>query len=492
MMSNEKYKLHPITAVIKAVKALKDLIIPIMIIVLANGFNFNFDIRSENFFSEMLPLLILSLLVVWSLVNGILKWLTFKYWFEDSELRVEYGLFIKKKRYIPFDRIQSLNYKEGVFHRIFGLVQVLVETAGSKTGKPEAELTAVTKQAADEIELRMKRAKKECVEQVEEDVPLATVIHQMTLGELFLHATTSSGVGVVLAGVFALVSQFAEFIPFDAIYDEMAILVQYSVILIAFLIALALLIAWCISVALTFVNYYQFTVTMEQERIIVTRGLLEKKRMTIPLQRVQAIKIVENPIRQLLGLCTVAVESAGGGFKGEAEKKTVLMPLTSKAKAWQALQKLFPEFDFSEELEAIPPKKARPFFYRLHFVWWAPIIGLISYFFYPYGLLSLFIIVLVLLLGYWQYKTTGYKITGQQLMIRSRFISRVTFVVQRKRIQMMQSRQSYFQKRKQLATCRVVVMSGMAGAVAEVSHIDEQQVDKILDWYEQEKGATEH
>ena len=40
------------------------------------------------------------------------------YWFEDSELRVEYGLFVKKKRYIPFDRIQSLNYKEGIFHQI--------------------------------------------------------------------------------------------------------------------------------------------------------------------------------------------------------------------------------------------------------------------------------------------------------------------------------------------------------------------------------------
>ena len=158
-MSNEKHKLHPVTAIINFVKALKDLLFPIIIIVVANGFNINFDYHDEKFFSEMIPLLILSVVVIVTLFNGLIKWWTFTYWFEDSELRVEYGLFVKKKRYIPFDRIQSLNYKEGIFHRLFGLVQVMVETAGSKDGKPEAELTAVTKQAADEIERQMKLVK---------------------------------------------------------------------------------------------------------------------------------------------------------------------------------------------------------------------------------------------------------------------------------------------------------------------------------------------
>ena len=34
-----------------------------------------------------------------------------------------------------------------------------METAGGKNGKPEAELTAVTRLAADEIEIQMKQAK---------------------------------------------------------------------------------------------------------------------------------------------------------------------------------------------------------------------------------------------------------------------------------------------------------------------------------------------
>ena len=52
MMSNEKFKLHPVTAIINVVKALKDLLVPIVIIVVANGLNFNLDYRSENFCSD--------------------------------------------------------------------------------------------------------------------------------------------------------------------------------------------------------------------------------------------------------------------------------------------------------------------------------------------------------------------------------------------------------------------------------------------------------
>lgn len=91
-----KYKLHPISALINLVKAIKDMAVPIIIIVVANGFNFTVDFRDENFFSQMIPLLILLVVVGFTFVGGILKWWTFRYWFEDSELRVEYGLFVKK------------------------------------------------------------------------------------------------------------------------------------------------------------------------------------------------------------------------------------------------------------------------------------------------------------------------------------------------------------------------------------------------------------
>ena len=373
-MSNEKKKLHPITAIINVVKAFKDLLLPIAIILVANGFNLNFDYKDENFFTEMVPLFLLFILVIWTLINGLVKWITFTYWFEQNELRVEYGLFVKKKRYIPFERIQNLNYKEGVFHRIFKLVQVQIETAGNKNGKPEAELTAVTRAAADEVEIQMKQAKRmhqhgeDLIKTEEMEEESSTIIHKMKIPELLLLATTSSGVGVVLAGVFAVVSQFAEFIPFDLIYGEFEHLLKYSVIIVAAIIAMALMLTWLISVGITFLNYYHFTVTKEHDRLMIMRGLIEKKRVTIPLHRVQAIKIVENPMQQLFGLASVAVESAGGGFSGEADKKIILFPLISKKEMMGPLMELFPQYNFTFTPAVRPPKKAQSFFYRIDFL----------------------------------------------------------------------------------------------------------------------------
>lgn len=491
-MSKGKYKLHPAAVIINFVKALKDLMIPIIILVVANGFNFNFDVRDKEFIGDLIPILFVFAFVLISFVNGLIKWWTFTYWFEDRELRVEYGLFVKKKRYIPFDRIQSLNYKEGIFHRIFGLVQVMVETAGSKNGKPEAELTAITKPAAQQIEEEMKRAKQQdgsTTGEMESEVvvisPPAKLIHKMSTKDLLLLATTSNGIGVVLAGIIAVVSQFADLIPFEEIYDEMAHLVKFGVLFIALIVIMSLIIAWLISVAMTFLSYYDFTVTEEEERLVITRGLLEKKRITIPLNRVQAVKIVENPFRQILGLATVVVESAGGGFGNEKDKKIVLFPLISKKDALKPLSELFPTFDFSYTMQIHSPEKARPFFYRLNIFWTIPIMAIVSYLFYPYGLLVLLGFIPVALIGIWQHQTAGFTIEGQQLTIVSRSISRVTFFAQKHRIQVVQQSQSCFQKRKQLASARIVVMSsGMQGAAAKAYHMEEHHIDNIMKWYE--------
>lgn len=486
MMFN-KYKLHPISAIINFIKGLKELIVPLVLVIIANGINFN---ANKNAIWDYIPIIIFLLVLIIYLISGIIKWWTFVYWFEENELRVEYGLFIKKKRYIPFDRIQSFNYKEGIFHRIFGLVQVMVETAGSTDGKPEVILTAITKEAAKQIEKETRKVvngeeesgvlDEENLSQEEE----VEIIHKMSTKDLLLLATTSNSVGVVIAGVAAAISQLAEFIPFDWIFDELAAFMQFGIVMVTMIIFFAFIIAWGISVVITFINYYDFTVVQEKNRFIITRGLLEKKRITIPNNRVQAVKIVENPFRQLFRCATVVVESASGGF-GENDQKVRLFPLISKKNMYMPLQRLFPQLEFHGESDFVrPPKKAKPLFYRINLFVLIPIIALCSYFLFPYGLLSLLFVIPVMLLGVWQYRTDGLIIYENQLTMRYRIFSRVTFIVEKKRIQVVQSQQNYFQKRKKIASVQATVMSGIAGATAKVRHLKESDVNRILSWFD--------
>ncbi|UED82685.1 PH domain-containing protein [Lysinibacillus sp. CD3-6] len=490
-MSNEIYRLHPVSAIISSVKALKSMILPVAIIIISNGFNFSFNFRSEYFFETVLLFGVWGVAAVLALVGGIVKWRTFVYWFEDGELRVKYGLFVKKKRYIPFERIQSLNYHEGIFHRIFGLVKVQVETAGNKGGKPEAELTAIRKNAADVIEQEMRRAKTQVAKHLDEEQSpeqqvgeiTAPAIYHMSMRDLLVLATTSGGIGVVLSGLAAIVSQFSDIIPYDEVFHELADFAKVGAFLVAVMVMFVLIVAWLVSVVITLVNYYGYTVRIEDEKLMITKGLLEKKRITLPLNRIQAIRIVENPLRQVFGFATVVVESAGGNGENGRDKKIALFPLIKKQDCLQTLVQLFPEMNWQPEFTRAP-KRARPFFYRIDFFWLVPIIGACSYYFYPYGLLSLLLIPLSILLGVWQHRTAGYMIDGKQLAMQYRIFSRITLFMEKKRIQSMESSQTYFQKRKQVMSIKATVMSGMSGMTGNVPSLEQQDAETILSWYE--------
>ena len=482
-----KFKLHPISSIIHFVKGLKEMLIPLVFILVANGFNFSFDVKDEAFFSEMIPLIIFVGILLVTLVNGIIKWLTFQYWFEEQELRVQYGLFVKKKRFIPFDRIQTLNYKEGIFHRPFGLMLVTVETAGSTGGKPEAEFTAITKEAAAQIEQEMNKAKgKQVVEHADVEVEEHVVFKMSALEQMTL-ATTSGGIGMIIFGVFAAVSQFVEYLPIDWIVDELAYLVKYGVMFIAAFIFVGLVIAWILSVVWTMISYFDFKVTVQDERIVITKGLIEKKRVTIPLNRVQAVQIHENPLRQLLGFASVQIESAGGGDKGEGFKSSVkLFPLIRKKDMYGPLRELFPHLLFDDEAiqTFTSPKKGRPFFYRLNFIWFVPTVAAVGYFLFPYGLLSIFIAVPIIAMGVWRHKTARAQIIGNQMTLTYRHISKITFIAEKQRIQVMQMSQSIFQKRRNIASAEISVKSGAMWARAKAYHMELEDIEQLMEWYQ--------
>lgn len=487
MMSKEKYKLHPISALINFIKVLKDMIVPLVVVVAVNGFGGSAD---SDGWSSYITYSIYGVVLIFLLVSGIIKWKRFRYWFEEEELRIEYGLFVKKKRYIPFERIQSLNYTEGIFHRPFGLVKVKVETAGGgPTKEADAELTAISKLKADQIKKEMMQAKNKQTTELEETVVVQELIKEetrpifhMSMKDLFVLASTSGGIGVFFSGLAIFASQFSNIIPYELIYDEIVVFIRFGVLMVALAVFAVLLVAWVVSVVLTLINYYDFTIRVEDDEIILTRGLLEKKKITIPLSRIQGIRVVENPLRQLTGYATVIVDSAGGSM-AEKDEKIRLLPLIKKTKINPVLMQIFPDLQFEPSFKKVP-NRSRKFFYRLDFLWMIPVATAVSYFFYPFGLLSLLLFPLSYVLGIWQKKTAGFYIEEQQLVVQYRVINKVTVWMEKKRIQAMTERTTYFQKRANVSSIITTIKSGVAGAATTIPHIEKADAEKLLDWYE--------
>lgn len=95
-MMSEPKRLHPISAVASFVKQLKEMVVPFVFLFVLNR-------GEKSGFLDYLPLLVMVAVPVFVLVSGIVKWLRFSYRLEEGELRIEYGLFVKRKGIFPLN-----------------------------------------------------------------------------------------------------------------------------------------------------------------------------------------------------------------------------------------------------------------------------------------------------------------------------------------------------------------------------------------------------
>ncbi|WP_181349333.1 PH domain-containing protein [Thalassobacillus sp. CUG 92003] len=485
---SEAKRLHPISAVMNFLKGLKDAILPAIFLLVLNN-------DESGTWLDWLPTLVFGVLLVFILVNGFIKWLRFTYRIEEGELRIEYGLIFRKKRYIPIDRIQSLNFSEGVLHRPFNLVKVNIETAGSSDiAQAEADLTAIKKPEAHALEDWIQQAKRkteadtdsEALESNAHQADEGSVVFRLPSKEIVILAVTSGASGVVFSGLAFFGSQFGEIIPYEALFNEVVEFVQIGVFVVGLASFLLLLISYGIGVLLTFLRFADFKVRLVEDDLIITRGMLEKKQMTIPLNRIQGIQVKQNLLRQPFGYASLHVESAGGGVGDKEEHNMNLLPLVKKDSISGIMAKVLPDYQFDVDLKPAP-KRSRFRYFIWNMIITSIIAGAVSWFLWPIGLLSVILVLLAASLSWLQYKDAGWDLQGQQLCLQSRGIIKRTYYMKKYRIQDTEAKQSWFQKRKSLASITSTIKSGLGGASPTVDHLEVSDIETMLQWYEPEK-----
>lgn len=481
MKMSDPKRLHPIAAVVNALRQLKEMVIPFLIFVVFGSRGTDWDLF--YFFGSIG-------VVVLVLVYGVLSWYRFTYRIEQGELRIEYGLIVRKKRYIPFDRIQSLDLSEGILQRLFGLVKVKVETAGSGgmgLQDGEAVLTAITKQDAQEIHDYLVSIKKsgQSLQGEEEPESSDDLLYKISVSELLMLATTSGGVGVVISAVFAFVFQFEEFIPYEQIFDGVEHFVQNGVIFISVVIFLGFLLAWMIALFGTMLKYANFTVRKVDNDLVITRGLLEKRQFTIPLNRVQAVRISENLIRQPLGLASAYVESAGGSALDQESSKVLLLPIVKKRKIPSLLELHLTEYHFSVNISPAPVRAYSRYLLK-GWLFTLPIIIAAIWIVRPWGFGVLLLLPISAIWSYLNYKDAGWSLDQEMLTFRYRNIVKNTVYMKKNKVQSFSMKESYFQRKKNLATVEAIVKSGHGGAGGKVIDLEKKHVEMIYHWYSHE------
>ena len=106
--------------------------------------------------------------VALSTIGSLISYFTFYFRLEETELVMRSGLFNKTFRSIPFDRIQTISFTQNIIHRIFNVVQLDLDTAGSSGS--ELAIKALSHQKANSIKAFILDRKKSLPEQRDEQV----------------------------------------------------------------------------------------------------------------------------------------------------------------------------------------------------------------------------------------------------------------------------------------------------------------------------------
>lgn len=452
---NSSKRLHPVALLIFITKDIKELLLPLL-------FSFGFSL-----FNQSTWLLTGSLIGCgYIFLHCFMTWYRQRYDVVEDEFRMETGAWTKKKVYIPLERIQSVDDTEGIWHRLFGVIQLQIETA-SQQGEPEAVLAALSKKEALHLKrllLQQHPTTQEGKDTVEAPVKKNPRELHITNQRLLIAGLTSGKTGAILVAVlgpvFSLLENFAGekgmFFFLERAYTTVA--TSFSLVSITLF---ALLLAWLLSVGFTIMLDARFTLRRENKHLHIHRGLLERRRTSLPLKRIQAVHLVEGILRQPFGYVTVLVESAGYGGEDEDSRRIVCFPLLKRSEVKEFMEKFLPEYQQAviSSLQPLPRRvRKRMTLYTLPFT--GVVVGVIWYFSSFWGAISLLLLPLDFLYGLWRFQSSGWLFTDQLVALRSRLIARRTVFIPRRSMQSRTLSQNVLTRRTGLAVFKTNLASG--------------------------------
>jgi len=411
---------------------------------------------------------------------GVLYWFRYVFYIQGQELRMESGVLIRKKRYIPFERVQTVQISAGILQRLMGLVKVQVETAaGGK--KAEFVLEALPRQKAEELS---------SILQSREHLPPDSHLgenpaeYRLSTRNLLLLASTSNSIGVAIAAI-AVISQFNDVFANVHIWEKLGGFLKNIVAgeasLIILLILALLFLAWLLSLLGTIIRFAGFRMIRDDKKIKISRGLFEKQQVTIPLNKIQSIKLIEGVLRQPLGMLSVQVVSVSNiDAKSEG---SMIAPLLPRSQLTRFMEEFLPEFTLPQQVQRLPGR-AQTRYYLVNILP-ALAIAALSAIFIPWGFLVFILVPLAAWLGKKQYQNAGWQVGGRSLILRKRRLARVTTIIHRKRIQSLSVSRNFFQERKRLNTLTIAFASGMNnGARVKLKGMADEDTRFIVDWFD--------
>ncbi len=497
-------RLHPATPLYGMLSAFGRLGVVVAFVLLTGGL-------------AALPLLVILAGVF---VHRYVAWTRFSYHLDGTTLRIDEGVISRSQRVVPCERIQKVDLVQNLFHRMGGVAVLRVETAGGPGGA-EVDLAVLGRADAEQLRARLLAAKATAraagggstapdapgqapssrwsppppapssgwAASVPPPAPLDAgwaeepeqVLLRIGPARLALAGVT----GAQLAVMFAVVGWLAQLlrdVPPQLLEDLDPTTVQppSEVVIVAGVLVLILL--WIgLAAGASIVTDAGYTLALAGDEVRVRRGLFEQREATIPLGRVQVVRVQRSILRRGIGMAALRIQSASDGGKGAR----VTVPIVALGEVPRLLDALLPGGGPSGPVApsaadrrpalARPPRAARQRAIVRRVLPTLAVAGPLAVATRPWGLLGLLAVAPAAALGVAYYRSLGHARLPDHVVARAGVLVEETAVVPVAKTQSTRVRSTWFQRRRGLATLYVDVagpgptpaVRDEAGATAE-------------------------
>ena len=405
--------------------------------------------------TSFIDLLFFLVFLASSLARTVVHFLTLRYRLADGKLEIHSGLLARRHRVIDPVRIQNIELVQNVFHRAFGLVELRVETAGESGAA--GLLSALSLAEAESLRAGIQRVRTASAAASgpagsgpagSAAEPQAEELERTGLLEVLGHGVTEGRAGAALV-LYGIVQEWGPTVRPELFTHALARPGSSAVLMVVFVSA-----GYLWSVTTSFVRYYGFVLSRTADGLRTRSGLFTRRRVEIPAGKVQMVRIDASWMLRLMGYASLQIETAGSNAApGEGRVAEALVPMVADDVVPYTLDAVLSGFAASERVAWSRPARAALVRAVLGgVVRWGGALALIGHFLTPtlgLGRLDALAGVGVLLGigdGYLDYVSSGWKRTPSLILVRSGFLSRVTSVLPRAKIQSAQLVQGPIQR----------------------------------------------
>ena len=282
-------------------------------------------------------------------------WSATGYRVTDEEVELRTGVLFRRHRRLPLARLETVDLARPFVARLFGLAQVRLEAVSQ--GESEVRLSYLDDSTAlalrDELRGHLEAAPAAGPPRPGIRVVTAELLASSVLGKIVLVWPALLAIAVVLLTTVGLSAALA-----------FALAVGLPVGVLPLFVGLA-----------EVERLYGFTLTEGDRGFDIRRGLLNQMHQAVPIDRVQAVAVVEPLLWRRFGRVRLVVDIAGyrGGSNEDRQRTAVLLPIAPSSVAADVLRRVQPDLHLDRMASVPAPAVSRwraPVRWRTYSVSW--------------------------------------------------------------------------------------------------------------------------